>query len=310
LTILSAVWTIAWISSFFAWNAFIVNARDVLLSQQPSSLGRLAAEGAYASSVGYDALLPFLQIWGGTLFPILIALGFLAMNRKESSHDPQLRSWVRSIVGLSAGAAIFLFTFVPFSPLRLLLYPFYVALPFLGIAGARVQNPSRSRKRTLTTSLTTVLVLLVISFGIWNVIALYPSPNTLQFNYQVTDSEVAGLRWGMMHGVSMSNVTLLTLVPTRFSDLLSSENLGPSFLSSRMSTAPFHFGYNKSDWYGNLTNTGSYLVLTSLDHDLYQQVYPKLASVRFTPADFAKIESDITLARVYDDRDLQIYFVP
>lgn len=72
---------------------------------------------------------------------------------------------------------------------------------------------------------------------------------------------------------------------------------------------PYHFNYTESPTLGTSYTTDRYLILHALDKVLYEKVYPELREFRFVPSDFEKLERDPSVAKLYSNGGLDVYFI-
>ena len=72
---------------------------------------------------------------------------------------------------------------------------------------------------------------------------------------------------------------------------------------------PWHLNYELYSMLGDWYPQTSYLIITQEDRVVYPDIYPKMEQIRYTPADFAKLEQDPTVAELYTNGSLDIYYV-
>jgi len=72
---------------------------------------------------------------------------------------------------------------------------------------------------------------------------------------------------------------------------------------------PYHFGYDKNTNLGAYYDQNLYLILDQADRALYRDVYPEMATIRFESQDFAQLEKDSSLDKLYCNGGLVTYYM-
>jgi hypothetical protein len=75
-------------------------------------------------------------------------------------------------------------------------------------------------------------------------------------------------------------------------------------------TTTDHFGYRQKDTFGASYEDDRYLVSHTLSRVIYTEAIPKYkAGWRWAPEDFARLESDPTVSRLYDSGGFEVFYV-
>jgi hypothetical protein len=133
----------------------------------------------------------------------------------------------------------------------------------------------------------------------------FESPNIYKTNAALTYNEVYGMDWFYrLKGDSIVNVPLTQL--NRFHDLF-----GDPEKRDKLNYLPDHFGYiNKSDHFVD-ANSGTgvmpYTVVLTIDELLYQKVKGYIHVGRYTYLDFVRFRRDISVNKIYDSTNIEIF---
>ena len=299
------IWAITWISSFYYFEAFVRNIHSIVVEGGGmTNIDKLAIKIDEGQSFGYDPLIQFIKIYGGQSIYLIIALLSVIWLRASCRIDISMY-YVSLIIFLAITALLFLLK-TPFSPIRLLLYPTFIATLFVGISfGELLQRNSMMYRHAL------FLLILIILFGA--ILAVYPSPYILTLNLQTTEAQIDGMEWFLNERAPDIQLTGIFFTPRRFSDfLLSKEDKSkqgyiPYYLFGEHSL-PFRFSANYSSL-GILYPNSSYILLTKRDMLTFTEAFPELANNTYSIDDFNKLDSDIDTAKLYDNLDFSLRYI-
>lgn len=156
-------------------------------------------------------------------------------------------------------------------------------------------------------SFSKILQVSVILAFIWSLsfFGCFESPNIYKTNAALTYNEVYGMEWFYREkGDSIINVPLSQL--NRFHDLF-----GDPEKDDKLNYLPDHFGYvNESDFFADVnlgTGVEPYIVVLTLDELLYQKVKGYIHVGRYKDADFVRFRKDITVSKIYDSTNIEIF---
>jgi hypothetical protein len=166
---------------------------------------------------------------------------------------------------------------------------------------------SFNKQRFKSISLCIILILLLF-FSTFN---LYPSPITKSTNQQVTETEINGMTWFFDHRNEEMVIQEIGLSQSRFHDALFGKAIPRKNIRHGEVTRPVdHFSYIDKTSLGDYYEDQRYLLISVLGRILYPELIPKYEeSWRFTADDFCMLEKDNTVLRIYDNGNVNIYFV-
>ena len=146
-----------------------------------------------------------------------------------------------------------------------------------------------------------------------SVFTAYGSRYTLAVNDQITSQELEGMQWFIENKKSDVSTLTLSFQAYRLKFLYLSYN-GAQVREDipgwpPIPSPPYHFGYNKYETLGEAVDQDYYMVLNQQDRILYTDIWPEMASKRFTPEDFARLETDPSLGKVYSNKGVDIWYI-
>jgi hypothetical protein len=152
-----------------------------------------------------------------------------------------------------------------------------------------------------------ILQVSVILAFIWSLcfFGCFDSPNIYKTNAALTYNEVYGMDWFYrLKGDSIINAPLTQL--NRFHDLF-----GNPEKKDKLNYLPDHFGYvNESDLFVD-SNLGKgvmpYTVVLTIDELLYQEVKGYTHVGRYKDSDFVRFRRDISVNKIYDSTNIEIF---
>jgi len=199
----------------------------------------------------------------------------------------------------------------------------YCALPvFVGFALYRLSIKNQTKQKNVIMKCKFIFVLCIILIpsiiGIFNI---YPSPYTLQANRQVTNMEINGMKWYYEHKdptimdkhIRMDFAFLIAILGGSHgrTDIYPHYRGTVDTLVKKSSfpigLIPDHFNYLNYSMFGNSLIKDIYMPISKYDRIFYTEIYPQLKA--FTPSDFEKLNHDPTVARLYSNGELKVYFV-
>ncbi|RZN13855.1 MAG: DUF1616 domain-containing protein, partial [Methanosarcinales archaeon] len=182
---------------------------------------------------------------------------------------------------------------------------FFVAMGFYLVFNK--SRPSFNKQRFKSISLCVILILLLY-FSTFN---LYYSPIIKETNQQVCETEINGMTWFFDNRNEETLIQEVGLSQKRFYDAI----LGRLILSKNIrygaDTRPVdHFEYINKTSLGEYYKDQRYLLISIIGRISYPKLHPKYEEQwRFTPEDFSMLEKDNTVLRIYDNGNLNIYYV-
>ena len=190
-----------------------------------------------------------------------------------------------------------------FDPIRFVALLMVGSVLYAGILLVRILG--RVPRQRLRGVAVAAVAALIVTAGVVSVYKSYPSPQVLRPGPHVTQAEVLGYFWFFAHRDPMIATHDLLSGANRFAHTFAG-SLGLAPLVPQAQTSPDHFGYDEADGVGGPRS--GYLVVTAMDIATYTGVWNFTG--RFTNEDFARLEDDATVHRVYESGAMQIYLVP
>lgn len=151
-------------------------------------------------------------------------------------------------------------------------------------------------------------LLFVAAFAVLVTLSLltfYPSPYGTSDNPQVTEMELSGSAWITEHGDTENELRGLELSHRRFHHAQNGVAAPPPFPRGSI---PERFNYTERPLLGMSYENDAYLTITRRGRNLYPELFPDYReNWRYTPGDFARLEGDRTVDRIYDNGDYNQY---
>lgn len=312
------VWGLSWIISFDIWQSTLVNIYRVLAEGGPSQLNDLTSQIYYAVGYGYNITTEVLKRLGGVLAYTLLTLACAPTLLKMLSKNPDSFKKSNRLFSLY-GPFIFFCIFIPlnyllnlgFGPLRFLFYVTLISTPFIGFYLVTIMKKFKQRSKNLLIPF--VIILFIVGIFIHGILIVYPSSYVLDMSQHITKGEFRGMYWLLNNRDVDVQITGISVAPYRFVDLLSPseierQNIPLWSIPEYLKIPSNHFGYNDtnsmlSKYYGS----DVYLVILDKDKSIYVDIFPEMAKIRWTLDDFERINTDISVNKIYCDKELTVY---
>lgn len=311
------VWGFTWLSSFAVWDQMTRNLRAIILESGITPYAKLMGELEYAGVHGYSVAEQFFKLYSGVLVYIILAVVALAVLRKRlvAKGDLERLGTLYGSLGLIALAMVALyFTGAGFDPRRLLVYILIICIPFSGFVLFEFINQASSQHKWLAGMAPLLVAVLIISVSLHGIAKIYPSPYVLLVNHQTTQTEIDGMDW-FLHNKNTSIPTSVRLNSiggwariSLTSDERQSRQDIPLHTPEKL-LAPYHFGYDKHSTLGQSYDGDTYLIMPTRFRKAYVETWPEIAELRFLPEDFAKLEADRSVDKLYSNSGLDVYYI-
>jgi len=294
-------------------------AGPVIPSQLPegvSHLTTLTTQINYAQYYGYSVAVQFFKVYGDLLVYILLALIALPILWRGIRSRADIRN-LASLYGPLGAIALLIvalfFTAVDFSPMRFAVYIAIVCTILGGLTLYKFIDWATSHHGEWLARIATFFVaVLLVGVSMNSILKAYPSPYTLSPSYQTTQAEIDGMDWFLHNKDTGMNSSGWYYAPYRYAAfLLTPDERGQreDFLGNVTGSLPFHLGYDKYPMMGQGYEEDTYVVLRELNRVHYIDVFPRMAELRLLPSDFAKMEHDPSVDRLYANGGLEIWYV-
>jgi hypothetical protein len=199
---------------------------------------------------------------------------------------------------------------VGFGPLRFLSYIMIISIL---LSVNLFYHIIKSINKTVIKVISIVLLsILIFAIFINSIFILYPSPYTVSSSYHTTKSKVDGMGWILSNMNKDIEIASLNIQAYRYVHLLFNIEDQKSFnminLTTPYNKIPYHFADNDSSlstyYIGSI-----YLVTTSQDISIYEEVVPEMAKYRFTIEDFKLLNDNINLDKIYTNNEFNLWFI-
>lgn len=189
----------------------------------------------------------------------------------------------------------------------------FLSLIIISIIFYQIATESNERKISLKffkkSYKTVMMSFLLILLLILTTFSLYDSPNMKEPNGQVTYMEYEGMKWFFTHRDINNQIVELGISQQRFFDAIKGLMENRKMIRHDNTTPPDHFGYYKSNKFGNYYNENRYVIITYLGRILYPEMYPNYKQFwRFTSDDFKKLNNDNSVNLIYSNQGFETYF--
>lgn len=309
------VWAVTWVSSFYVWEVTIRNIHTAFTGGGPTYLEQLIGEIMYAEGYAYNVIQHFFKVYGGAVVYIILALIAFPLLWRRAAIEKGLGRIIGFYGPIAVMAVIVIvlyFFYLRFAPLRLLIYIVILCTPFAGFILYEFLRWTASRTNWLAKIAPLLAAILLVGLSLHGISKVYPSPYTLSTSWQTTRTEIAGMTWFIYSKNTEMNTFGLSVAPGSFAMFLL-----PREESARrediprgiLTRPPWHFGYDEHTRLGECYNEDEYMVLSTSGRLLYVEVYPKMAELRYSQDDYAKLEEDQSVDKLYSNSGVDFYYV-
>jgi hypothetical protein len=314
------VWGITWITSFSLFGYEISLVYNLISGEGMSKIGALASQIEYSSAYNYSVIGMFIKIYGGILILIIftvIAFIMLWKIRSFNSNGRLLFLLTGPFLLLGLGIIILYFGNFDFGPERLMVYIVIICNLFAAYALFRILKTKIVSVFNMRLSAYLLVIIVVLSlFGLGS-LKLYDSRYNLATNSQVTKTEISGMNWFLLKNNTEKYTTYLWNPQlSRYADLLLStdernqrQDINYSVYNHDTLKLPWHFGYELSAELGQNYYHDLYLILNQVDRSVYTDLFPEMAGIRFENSDFAKLEQDKSVDKLYTNGGIDSYYI-
>jgi hypothetical protein len=225
----------------------------------------------------------------------------------QDEYRPNIFTTVFSIslIGFAIGSAAFLFfdLIVPMDR------PLQFAKIFGIVLASGLLYLTSKHKIVPEPSYTVLVVVVLLLTASLTTMSLYESQLSSEFNPQVTEMELDGSQWVFENRNGDRKIEEFGIRQYRFHDAMYGVTARDA-VRREGTTPPAHFNYSARPHFGMNYDEDVYLILTRLGRITYPKKFPDYREFwAFTPQDFARLEEDPTVNRVYDNGEFTTYGV-
>jgi len=288
----------------------------VIPSQLPAGAShytKMVAEIRYAEYYGYNIAEYFFKEYGDLLVYILLAL-IAAPILWRGIRDQKYRN-LTALYGPLVAVAILIvglfFTSLPFGPLRFLTYAVIICTIFTGFTLSKPIDWTDFHASWVARIAACAIAALLVVISTNAIFTIYTSPYINSPSYHNTEAEIDGMDWFLHKKDTEIYSAGWYYAPWRYAAyLLTEEELDQryDYRANVTEQISFHLGYDEHSMMGQAYEEDIYVVFRELNRLVYVDVFPKMAEHRLLPEDFKNLDDDISLDKLYDNSDLDIWY--
>lgn len=155
-----------------------------------------------------------------------------------------------------------------------------------------------------------IFILIILSLTYLSVFTIFMSPLTKNFGQHVTDSQIVGSKTFLEIKEEKTPVLESGISVLRMKDALYGRSKKVNSLIVPKISLPDHFGYLINNHFENTYGNPIYFILSTRGRIGSQKIYPEFPrNWRFNQSDFNKLENDISVSKVYSNKELDIFLI-
>ncbi len=312
-----------WASRFYGFNTVIITAWGWLRGETITIPYIAATQEMIYPVLGKFGIAELvLKQYGDNIALVLLSLIAMVFIIRRISQAEMWRPFLAVVLFILSGvlSIVFFMTILAVSVGRLLSlnYAMWVT-PIL--AGFILYELFRRRSRVRVVAVSGILIIL----SLVGIFGLYTSPNVNQPSPQLTYMNIEANNWLHDHAVPVYTATTMGYYFNTVSDLFGhvartpeGERIffGPRYDDPKVGI-PEHFGYSQQERLGDSVSE-RFLVLTEGFRDVSillnhpnSKMYSGglLGSARFNEDDFAGLELDPTVAKLYSNKEADVWYI-
>ncbi|HEY83011.1 MAG TPA: hypothetical protein G4O01_06990 [Dehalococcoidia bacterium] len=315
LFVLAAVSSL-WYTNFFIFNKAIEWAiRLFTWDMGTSPIPKIMTELGKIKVEGLEIVTLAFKMYGGEIISgVLAVVGVVLVIRWFTSGHREMR------VAMLPSSLLIVFSSIYFAyyaglgfGLEEAYSRFTLYVPIVAIipaAFALYEIIGKYGYAKLLTLLAACLIVISAALSIFN---KYPSPYRYQPNSQVTRAEFAGTHWIVSSSAPAYKATYIATPLFRYcsgvhgASFARDNSIDPGFPYRRPILIPDHFNYQNYRTLGESFAESGYMMLSEFDRLLYQYAWKRVG--RFKQEDFARLEQDPTIDRLYTNGEFDVWFV-
>lgn len=246
------------------------------------------------------------------IFMGLISISIMMYDRFKNKKNIDINYMAFSIVfiicALFGYSSLFIVTGTGYG--RVLTYAFFISIFLISISVGDILEKYNETLCSLKFLVIFSIILLILTY--LSIFTLYHSPIIKSIGQQVTDSQITGINTFFEIRNENFNVLEAGLSVKRMKDALYGTRKGLKNIMYITPKIPAHFGYNNTT-----THFGSYygpkpmyLAINTPFRILNQALIPDYPERwKFSQMDFIMLENDVTISKIYSNREMDIYLL-
>lgn len=308
-------------STWYLMYALIQNSLKVVFNWLVYQIGTPLIETTLESWAELDLTLlqtfELLMRKYGAIFLLLVISGIASISVLHKSllskHNVEPMKFTYAtlfLLALFMGVAMLLSHFVEYNPVRVVRFALLMGTIVNGLVVYDIINEG-SKKNIRRSSqwsgfMIAVVIIVMVVLSLGNV---YGSPSTFSPNPHITQMEIAGNKWfGRTKNPDVAVVANDPNEIPRFEDYIFGVESSPITRANVDPIClPSHFGYDEHNRMAEVFNSQDrYLFITEKDK-VWSMFFSKVR--RYAEEDFAKLNSDPTVAKLYCNGEFEVWRV-
>lgn len=156
------------------------------------------------------------------------------------------------------------------------------------------------------------IICIILLASCLSIFSFYASPYIILPNNQITQMDMAGMKWYIQEKDSTIGSVDIMTPPGRFAmgilgSIEARKRADLDYGRYGSEKIPDHFDYIHRSSLGELYTKDRYAVITKFDRIIYTTVWKVVG--RFNDSDFEKLERDATVGKLYSNSELDVYFI-
>ncbi|WP_048065327.1 hypothetical protein [Methanosarcina acetivorans] len=151
-----------------------------------------------------------------------------------------------------------------------------------------------------------ICLIIILMASIISIFSLYPSPYVIMPNNEITKMDMSGAEWLISYYNPSIGTTQIMSPVYRFANGILGIVNSTQF-KHREPQVPDHFNYTHSIYLGESFATDKYFMVTMFDRVVYVSVWKVVD--RFNDEDFEKLNTDLSVDKIYSNRETNIYYI-
>jgi len=314
LTLLLLVWIITWVSSFYIWEGTIRNLQILVTEGAPTPIESLIARVGPGTEHTYSVAAQFFRHYTGIIIYIILALAafpILWKRIRNNENQTGLVALYGPMMTIATLIVAFHFLNLGFGPTRVLTYITILCTIFIGFTLFELMERMTYHNNWWSRITPVILIILFVGLSFSSIAKLYPSMYILKANAQTTYSSIAGFDHLLHHKDPELAIAGFYITPHRYATmLLSPEEAKQHKIRSTVEHhLLFHFGYDKHSRIGQSYDQNEYRVIARVDRIFCVEIKPELAELWYLPEDFARLENDPSIDKLYANGEFDYWYV-
>lgn len=307
-SLIIAITWITWVSSFSVWQRNLRAVIDWLVGESQTQITKMSILVERSNLPFMEAAVyAFKQTNGLIIFALLALISypwFFLISKLSSRHLENRRYFLSLYVLLLFSILVSIFVLVgPFGSIDYFRFARFM-IPWTWLLIALVPMNIEVLDKKLRRLIVVILIILLIGTATGGILALHPSPFVFKPNDQLTLQELSCMRWISKYGDGLPVKGIWSV--KRLAEASLGIEAAASDVYSR-TPLPDHFGYDQYPELSKSVSESSYIIITNSDRQAVLNLW--MTAEKFSPGDFQKLQSDPSIALVYQNPECEVWGV-